>query len=152
MACDGQSWSSRHPCCLQRSILPDLPMTPRKCHPSTATSTSQVLSQPSSQHRLADANAKSCRFLSFTSFRGQSFPPLHLEPIEKNTRALNDVANQRMIARNGATPLLFQCTEKHPCLPRHSLDRPLDHSIAPARSNWSVLVPLKEEQRQVQQA
>ena len=34
---------------------------------------------------------------------------------------------------------VFQCTEKHPRLPRRRLDCPLDHSIALARSNRRVL-------------
>ena len=67
-----------------------------------------------------------------------SIHPDH-EPIEKNTRALDDVAYQRMIVRDAATPFLFQRTEKHTCLPRHGLDCSLDHSIALARSNGRKL-------------
>ena len=68
-------------------------------------------------------------------------PSVHsdLEPIEKNTLVLNDVADQKMIVWKGATSLLFQCIEKRPRFLRHRLDRPLDHSIALARSNWRVL-------------
>ena len=100
---------------------PDLSVTP----PSYALRQRRQLPKCSSNllpyphHRLADADAKGCRFLSFVPVARCLTVHTDLEPMEWNTRVLDDTAHQRVIVRVAATSLLFQRTEEHPRLPRY---------------------------------